>query len=162
MAKSVDGKTFTLLIKHLNEFRNDVVDNPLHKLTPDSFLIFLDKVKNLTHSAQLNDVILKKITSVNIDELKAKRMLNLYQQHSFDFKFEENLRLGEIKQFAQGVIPKPRFLFDSYKTTESQVTAGEPTEIKKQDDDYFSFFNSHEKVILRPESNFKNVRVTSL
>lgn len=162
VAKSVDGKTFTLLIKHLNEFRNDVVDNPLHKLTPDSFLIFLDKVKNLTHSAQLNDVILKKITSVNIDELKAKRMLNLYQQHSFDFKFEENLRLGEIKQFAQGVIPKPRFLFDSYKTTESQVTAGEPTEIKKQDDDYFSFFNSHEKVILRPESNFKNVRVTSL
>jgi hypothetical protein len=63
------------------------------------------------------------MTSINIDELKAKRMLNLYQQHSFDFKFEENLRLGEIRQFASEVIPKPRFLFDSYKTTESQVTA---------------------------------------
>jgi len=51
IAKSVDGKTFTMLIKHLNELRTDVLDNPLHKLTPDSFLIFLDKIKSLTHSA---------------------------------------------------------------------------------------------------------------
>jgi hypothetical protein len=67
------------------------------------------------------------------------------------------------------VIPKPRFLFDSYKTTESQVTssnesvAGYSNESsvgteKKQEDDYFSFFSSHEKVILKPESNFKNLR----
>lgn len=73
------------------------------------------------------------------------------------------MRLGEIKQFAQNVIPKPRFLFDSYKTTESQVTdepAEGDTEIvkPKNEDDYFSFFSSHEKVILKPESNFKNLR----
>jgi hypothetical protein len=26
------------------------------------------------------------------------------------------------------------------------------------DNDYFSFFSSHEKIILKPESNFKNMR----
>jgi hypothetical protein len=159
VAKSVDGRTFTLLIKHLNELRTEVLDNPQHKLTPDSFLIFLDKIKSLTHSAQLNDLIIKKMISVNIDELRAKRMLNLYQQHSIDFKFEENLRLGEIRQFAHEVIPKPRFLFDQYKTTESQSQMDEqPVEEKgNNNEDYFSFFNSHEKLILKPESNFKNV-----
>jgi hypothetical protein len=39
----MDGKSFTLLIKHVSELRTDVLDNPHHKLTPDSFLIFLDK-----------------------------------------------------------------------------------------------------------------------
>lgn len=53
---------------------------------------------------------------INIDELRTKKMLNTYQQHSIDFKFEENLRMGEIKQFANDVIPKPRFIFDRYKT----------------------------------------------
>ena len=108
-----------MLIKYLNELRIDVLDNPHHKLTPDSFLIFLDKVKDISHSSTMNDLIFKKIVNVNIDELKGKRMLNLYQQHSFDFRFEENLRLGEIRQFAQDVIPKPRFLFDQYKTSDS-------------------------------------------
>jgi hypothetical protein len=112
IAKSMDGKSFTLLIKHVSELRAEVLDNPLHKLTPDSFLIFLDKIKNLTHSTYLNELIIRKISTVNVDELKTKRMLNLFQQHSLDFKFEENLRLGEIRQFAQEVIPKPRFLFD--------------------------------------------------
>lgn len=44
-------------------------------------------------------------------------MLNEYQKNSIDFKFEENLRIDEIKQFASVVIPKPRFIFDNYKTT---------------------------------------------
>lgn len=79
VAKSVDGKTFTLFIKFLTELRADVLDNEAHKLTPDSFLIFLDKVKNLSHSAIFNDLIIKKMAAINIDELKAKRMLNLYQ-----------------------------------------------------------------------------------
>jgi hypothetical protein len=100
ISKTLDGRSFTLLIKYLNELRIDVLDNPHHKLTPDSFLIFLDKVKDISHSSTMNDLIFKKIVNVNVDELKAKRMLNLYQQHSFDFRFEENLRLGEIRQFA--------------------------------------------------------------
>jgi hypothetical protein len=62
----------------LNELRNDVLDNPHHKLTPDSFLIFLDKIKNISHSAAMNELIMKKIVHVNVDELKAKKMLNLY------------------------------------------------------------------------------------
>lgn len=79
VAKSVDGKTFTIFIKYLQELRTDVLENPHHKLTPDSFLIFLDKVKNLSHSASFNDLIIRKMAQINIDELKAKRMLNLYQ-----------------------------------------------------------------------------------
>ena len=42
-------------------------------------------------------------------------MLDNYQEHSIDFKFEETLREGEIKQFASIVMPKPRFIFDNYK-----------------------------------------------
>jgi len=79
IAKSMDGKSFTLLIKHVSELRAEVLDNPLHKLTPDSFLIFLDKIKNLTHSTYLNELIIRKISTVNVDELKTKRMLNLFQ-----------------------------------------------------------------------------------
>ena len=41
--------------------------------------------------------------------------MHAYQSHSIDFKFEEKLRMGEIKQFAANVVPKPRFLFDNYK-----------------------------------------------
>ena len=29
---------------------------------------------------------------------------------------------------------------------------------KKHDEDYFSFFNSHESIILKPESTFKGLR----
>lgn len=57
----MDGKTFTLFIKYLNELKQDVLENEKHKLNPDSFLIFLDKVRNLTHSQQLNDLIMKKM-----------------------------------------------------------------------------------------------------
>lgn len=31
-------------------------------------------------------------------------------------------------------------------------------EQQKHDNDYFSFFSSHENIILRPESNFKGLR----
>ena len=78
ISRTIDGRSFTLLIKHLNELRTEVLDNPHHKLSPDSFLIFLDKIKDISHSASMNDLIRKKIVNVNVDELRAKRMLNLY------------------------------------------------------------------------------------
>jgi len=63
------------------------------------------------------------------------------------------------------VIPKPRFIFDSYKGDEVAPAAdsGDTAELqiaaqKKHDNDYFSFFNSHENIILKPESNFKGLR----
>lgn len=69
--------------------------------------------------------------------------------------------MGEIKQFANDVIPKPKFIFDEYKVTNedhgSQSIDQQSSEVEKKDD-YFSFFSSHEKVILKPESNFKNLR----
>jgi hypothetical protein len=72
--------------------------------------------------------------------------------------------MGEIKQFANEVIPKPRFIFDHYKVTQNSYPEEEPDQAKqpKQEEDYFSFFNSHEKIILKPESNFQNVNFSFL
>jgi hypothetical protein len=83
------------------------------------------------------------------------------------------LREGEIKEFAKSIMPKPRFIFDNYKVSEdlfSQAAASttpmpEPEQElsvvenkAEEDNDYFSFFSSHEKIILKPESSFKNMR----
>lgn len=34
---------------------------------------------------------------INIDALNSKNLLNVYQKNSIDFKFEENLRMDEIR-----------------------------------------------------------------
>mmetsp|Transcript_19360 Transcript_19360/g.29682 ORF Transcript_19360/g.29682 Transcript_19360/m.29682 type:complete len:90 (-) Transcript_19360:1644-1913(-) len=82
----------------------------------DFFLSFLDKIKSLTHSKQLNEVILAKLAEVNLAMLKPRSLLNTYEKHSADFKFEEKIRMGEIKKFAQDVIPQSRFIFNHYQT----------------------------------------------
>lgn len=83
--------------------------------------------------------------------------------------------MDEIRQFAANVVPKPRFIFDNYKVDESKYSDsaddGELSDVEKterdelakiqqqkHDSDYFSFFNSHENIILKPESNFKGLR----
>ena len=80
-------------------------------------------------------------------------MLETYKEYSVDYKFEANLREGEIREFAQQVMPEARFVFDDYKV---QSDVFNTTESK--DNDYFSFFSSHEKIILKPESSFKSLR----
>ncbi len=51
--------------------------------------------------------------------------------------------MGEIKKFAQDVIPESRFIFDRYPV--DNYTKEEKTEeMKSEGDDYFSFFGSHE------------------
>ena len=47
--------------------------------------------------------------------------MNTYQEHSADFKFEEKLRMSEIKKFADQVIPESRFIFDQYKMEDDKV-----------------------------------------
>ena len=66
--------------------------------------------------------------------------------------------MGEIKKFAKDVIPQSRFIFDRYKV-DAASKAGDVAEVKEQEpeQDYFSFFGSHEQAILKPESNFRNV-----
>jgi hypothetical protein len=78
ISKNLDGKSFTLFVKHLNELRTDVLEQPNHKLKPDSFMIFIDKMAVLTHSKELNNMILNKMSEINIDELKTKKILNTY------------------------------------------------------------------------------------
>ena len=97
MSKNLDGRDFTLFVKFVNELRHDVLDNPQHKITPDSFLIFIDKMRSLTHAQGLNDMLIARLEKINIDLLKTKKMLNIYQQNSIQFKFEEKIRMGEIK-----------------------------------------------------------------
>jgi hypothetical protein len=52
---------------------------------------------------------------VDVAKLSSRQLLDTYQEHSIDFKFEEALREGEIKKFAQQVTPKAKFIFDNYK-----------------------------------------------
>ena len=85
------------------------------EVSADSFLLFLDKLSTLTHSSQLNEVIMKSVAEINIDMLNTKQLLNTFQRHSTELKFEEKIRMGEIKKFAKGVIPKSRFIFDRYE-----------------------------------------------
>ena len=162
VAKNFDGRTFALFIKYVNELKRDVLERNSEREiehSPDSFLIFLDKIKSLTSSEPLNEMILTKMANVNIDLLKTKSLLNTYQKHSVDFKFEEKIRMGEIKKFAQDVIPESRFIFDRYPLDGEAAPEG-TSETPAQEDDYFSFFGSHEQAILKPESSFKNVSST--
>lgn len=46
--------------------------------------------------------------------------------------------MGEIKKFAADVMPKSRFIFDQYKVE------GANLESEGANEDYFSFFGSHE------------------
>lgn len=161
IAKNFDGRTFSVFIKHLGELRKDVLDHNQNlgvDLSPDSFLIFLDKIRSLTHSQPLNEMILRTLGDINIDLLETKALLNTYQKHSADFKFEEKIRMGEIKKFAQDVMPQSRFIFDQYKVhDDSPEREGADLGDQASESDYFSFFGSHEQAILKPESSFRNV-----
>ena len=84
-AKSMDGRTFTLFNKYLHELKHDVLGNKTQKLSADSFI---------------NDLILNRLAKTDIKLLESYDLLQQYQEHSIDFKFEESLREGEIKQFA--------------------------------------------------------------
>lgn len=101
------------------------------EVSADCFLLFLDKLSTLTHSSQLNEVIMNSIAEVNIDLLNTKHLLNAFQRHSTELKFEEKIRMGEIKKFARGVIPKSRFIFDRYEVG----GADESNEIASYSDD---------------------------
>lgn len=131
LAKTLDGRSFTLLVKYVQELRNDVLLNETHKLTTDSFLIFIDKLRNLTSSQNYNDIIIAKFEEVDISLITVKRMLaqrkKLYskkEETEEDSKhnlvgelYESRIRMDEIQQFAANVVPKPRFIFDSYKVS---------------------------------------------
>ena len=99
----IDSRAFLLLLKHLNELRKEVLENKNHELSPQSFLVFLDKISNLTNSDKLNEYLMRKLAEVNVGLLNSERMLNSYHKHSVDYRFEENLRVEDIKKFAAGV-----------------------------------------------------------
>ena len=99
----LDSPSFLQFLKHLADLRKEILDNKEHEITPQSFLVFLDKISNLTNSDKLNEYIMRKLAEINIDMLDVEKMLNAYQKYSVDDKFEESLRIEEIKKFAAGV-----------------------------------------------------------
>ena len=70
-----------MFIKHVTDLRRNVLDRNAEKEinnSPDSYLIFLDKIRSLTNSEPLNEMILTKIANINIHLLKTKSLLNSY------------------------------------------------------------------------------------
>lgn len=116
----------------------------------DMFLIFLDKLRDLTPREVINQVIIDKLANTNIELIQTKHLLNIYQELSDDFAFERKLSMNEIKKFADNIIPTSKFIFNNYGNLENA---------KKSNDDpnVFSFFGSQEKVFLKPEDQFKNL-----
>ena len=74
----MDGRTFTIFNQRLSELRSDVLYNKTHTLQPDSFLIFLDKLRTLTHSEHINDLIIAKLENVDLDAVKSRDLLECY------------------------------------------------------------------------------------
>jgi len=56
ISKNMDGRTFTIFNKLLEELRSGALSKP--NVSADSFLVFLDKIKNITHSPSLNELII--------------------------------------------------------------------------------------------------------
>ncbi len=78
VAKNMDGRTFTMFCKYLNELRVDVLQSKKHKVSADSFLIFLDKIRSLTPSSHVNDLIITKLEKVDVDRLQTRTLLENY------------------------------------------------------------------------------------
>ena len=75
IAERFDSVTFSLFLKHLHELKKDTLERHERDeipLSPDSFLIFLDKIRLLSHSRQVNELILKSVGEINIDQLNSK------------------------------------------------------------------------------------------
>jgi hypothetical protein len=56
ISKNMDGRTFTIFNKLLDELRCGVLAKP--HVTADSFLVFLDKIRNITPSPHLNELVI--------------------------------------------------------------------------------------------------------
>lgn len=79
VAKNMDGRTFIMLNKYLNELRAEI--EKAGKGVPinaDFFLVFLDKVHKLTPSEHLNNLLISKLELVDVSRLGSKEMLNSY------------------------------------------------------------------------------------
>ena len=69
IAEKLDSVTFSKFLKHLHELQKDTLEycekNEI-PLNPDSFLIFLDKIRSVSHSPHVNELILKTIADIDI------------------------------------------------------------------------------------------------
>jgi hypothetical protein len=73
----MDGRTFTIFNRYLGELRSEI-EKAGKTVSADTFMVFLDKVRGLTPSQHLNDLIIGKLQNVDVMRLGAKDMLNSY------------------------------------------------------------------------------------
>lgn len=97
LAANLDGRSFTLLNKLVHDLRVDVLNDANHTLSADSFLVFLDKVRELTPIKTRNQQILQRLGTVDISLMTPARLMANYKENSVDFKFEKTLRMDEIR-----------------------------------------------------------------
>jgi len=166
ISETLNGQTFTMFLRHLNEFK--ATTKREEDLQP-RLRIFIDKVANLTPSETINDLILRRLAGVNLDLMTSEKLMEHYQENSTEFKFEENIRREEIVKFSKTVVPESKFLFNNFpiNTLEDQNAVKEPVEgeeidteptERKVQENVDQFFQSHEKIGYKPETNFKSIR----
>ena len=54
LAENLDGRSFTQFNKIVHDLRADVLSNPKLEISADTFLVFLDKIRDLTPSKSRN------------------------------------------------------------------------------------------------------------
>ena len=97
LAENLDGRSFTQLNKLVHDLRADVLSDTNQKLSADSFLVFLDKVRYLTPTEARNQQIMQRLGFVDISLMTPARLMANYQKNSVDFKFEKTIRMDEIR-----------------------------------------------------------------
>ena len=79
LAENLDGRSFTQLNKHVHDLRADVLSDPNLEITADNFLIFLDKIRDLTPSKTRNQQIMMQFEKVDIALMTPARLMANYQ-----------------------------------------------------------------------------------
>lgn len=107
LSPNIDSKSFARFLTLIDELNETVLSKIPQgsKATPDDFLVFLEKVRTLTSSQDLNKLIIENLSKVNMETFTSKNLVNAFQKHSDHFKFDQSLKMTEIKQFAKEVIP---------------------------------------------------------
>ena len=78
LAENLDGRSFTQLNKLVHDLRSDVLSNTKHTISADSFLVFLDKVRDLTPIESRNQQIVQKMGTVDISLMTPARLMENY------------------------------------------------------------------------------------
>lgn len=78
VSEILNGHAFTQFLKHVQALRSEVLTNDKHTLSANSFLVFLQRISNITHSEKMNDLLLTRLAEINIDLVTPEALLDSY------------------------------------------------------------------------------------